>query len=378
MKDRLSRIPEAWRWGGLAWLVQRIGLSLWGLVISNFGPLPVDVGAESLHGVEAIIGGWRGAWVGVWQRWDAIHYFRIAHLGYGPDERSAFFPLFPLLGRWLGGVLGDEFIALLLISNLAALGAYVLLFKLVEEINLGASPARALAALALFPSAFFMMAAYPQSLLLLLALITALAARRGLWGWAFLTGVLAGLTHSTGLVLSVLVVACAGWPPGRKNWKGYLAAFGPVAGVLAFLLWRNGQGYPPLTELVEGVWGRQPLFVWLFSGDSDFIGWRMWLARNWISALALGLAIAALAWGWRRLDRPGWLYLGGLTALLVISGTRYEPLAGLARYMLAGFPLWLAAGAWLEHKTVRLTWLAVGVGGQMLLSALFFLWGFVG
>jgi hypothetical protein len=134
-----------------------------------------------------------------------------------------------------------------------------------------------------------------------------------------------------------------------------------------------------LTELLEGVWGRQPLFVWLLGGgSSDFIGLGKWLTRNWVSALALGLALAALVWGWRRLDRPGWVYLFGLTTFLAINGTRYEPLAGLARYMLAGFPLWLAAGAWMEHKTVRLAWLAVGAGGQLLLSALFVLWGFVG
>lgn len=379
MRSRLDTIPEAWRWGGLAWLIHRIGLSLWGAAVSTFGQLPVDAGAGSLHGVEAISGGWRGAWLGVWQRWDAIHYVRIANLGYGPDERSAFFPLYPLLGRWLGGVVGDDFVALLLISNLAALAAYILLFKLAEEADLGVSPASALAAMVLFPTAFFLLAAYPQALLLLLALATALAARRKRWGWTFITGLLAGLTHSTGLALILLVAGNAGWPFKRQNWKGYLAAAGPLAGVLVFLLWRSGQGYPPLTELLEGVWGRQPLFIWLLGGgSSDFIGVQMWLTRNWISAQALGLALAALVWGWRRLDRPGWLYLCGLTAFLVVSGTRYEPLAGLARYLLAGFPLWLAAGAWLKHKAFRLTWLAVGAGGQLLLSALFFLWGFVG
>jgi hypothetical protein len=377
--DHPIRIPSAWRWGALTWLIQRILLSLWGAIISDLGPLPVQVGPDAMHGVEAIVDGWRGAWLGVWQRWDAIHYFRIAHLGYGPDERSAFFPLYPLLGRGVGRLLGDEFIGLLLVSNLAAIAAYALLYKLADEVDLPLSPRRALVGLALFPSAFFLLAAYPQSLLLLLALATGLAARRRRWGWVFLTGLLAGLTHSTGMALSLLVVAFAGWPLKRKAWRVYLAATGPMLGVLAFVLWRGWQGYPPLTELLGGVWGRQPLLVWLLAGgSSEFIGWALWLTRNWSSVLALGLALGALVWGWRRLSRSNWLYLCALTAFLVMSGTRYEPLSGLARYMLAGFPLWLAAGVWLERKGVRLAWTAVGVGGQMLLSALFFVWGFVG
>lgn len=379
IKSRLDKIPEHWRWGALAWLIQRVGLSLWGLVVTILIPLPAAAGSESLHGVEAIVAGWRGAWLGVWQRWDAIHYYRIASLGYGPDERSAFFPLYPLLGRWIGRPLGDEFLGLLVVSSLAAMAAYGLLFKLAEEDELPLSPGRVLAGLALFPSAFFLLAAYPQSLLLLLALATALAARRGRWGWAFLAGLLAGLTHSTALALPLLVAALAGWPPERKAWKGYLAATGPMWGVLGFVLWRDWQGYPPLTDLLGGVWGRQPMLIWLLgSGSSDFIGWSIWLTRNWSSLLALGLALAALVWGWRRLNRAEWLYLCGLTVFLVMGGTRFEPLSGLARYMLAGFPLWLAVGAWLDRKPVRLTWTAIGVGGQMLLSALFFLWGFVG
>ena len=66
-----------------------------------------------------------GGATGIWA-WDAAWYRSIAESGYAGQlnpHGERFFPLMPLLGRWLGWVLGGRpGLALLLVANVAALG----------------------------------------------------------------------------------------------------------------------------------------------------------------------------------------------------------------------------------------------------------------
>ena len=71
--------------------------------------------------------------VGVWQRWDACWYSKIAAFGYEPAEISInFWPMFPMLTRgiapWVGGsvALGG-----LIVSGIAYIGAMIGLYRLV-------------------------------------------------------------------------------------------------------------------------------------------------------------------------------------------------------------------------------------------------------
>ena len=65
--------------------------------------------------------------------WDGAWYADIASHGYGALSRDAlrFFPGFPLLGRLVGIVAGDR-VALVVIANVAALVAAMLLYRLVR------------------------------------------------------------------------------------------------------------------------------------------------------------------------------------------------------------------------------------------------------
>jgi len=140
----------------------------------------------------------------IWARWDAEWYLLIAAEGYDssdhferfavPYERAAtagFLPLYPLMIRTLAPVFGGVG-AGVLISNLALLGALVLLYRLAAaEARPGAERATGLAACAallVYPSSLFLSAVYAESLFLLLSLATFAAARRGSFAAAGLTG----------------------------------------------------------------------------------------------------------------------------------------------------------------------------------------------
>jgi hypothetical protein len=82
--------------------------------------IPTLARVKFYFGIEPELFSWRGAFLGVWQRWDAIHYSIVAQSGYSTIESSAFFPLYPLLARYLSFFLGgDVLFGLIIISNLA-------------------------------------------------------------------------------------------------------------------------------------------------------------------------------------------------------------------------------------------------------------------
>ena len=93
--------------------------------------------------------------LGPLSNWDGAWYLRIAEEGYATRQSTAFFPLYPLLIRWVSELTGVSLrLAGLAISNLAFLGALLLLHRLVRD-RYGADIAtRATWLLALTPFGF--------------------------------------------------------------------------------------------------------------------------------------------------------------------------------------------------------------------------------
>src|SRR4051794_38477850 len=108
--------------------------------------------------------------------WDGGYYRDIAAVGYADLPRDAvrFFPLFPLVGRWLAAPFGlDRGIMLIVLANLAALAAGVLVRRLMlAEGRDEATAERAVWALNLFPSAFVLVWGYAEGLYVSLAVAT--------------------------------------------------------------------------------------------------------------------------------------------------------------------------------------------------------------
>jgi hypothetical protein len=119
--------------------------------------------------------------------WDAGWYRSIADHGYVAAGRESlrFFPLYPLLGRWLGSVPGvGTGVALVVVANVAALLAMAALLLLVRR-DLGdtALAGRSMWLLALAPSAYSLVLAYSDAVLLLCSIVTFLGIRSRHWWW---------------------------------------------------------------------------------------------------------------------------------------------------------------------------------------------------
>jgi Gpi18-like mannosyltransferase len=136
-------------------------------------------------------------------RWDTAFYHSIATAGYRHDpaifqhENIVFFPLYPLLMRWGGALLGGHpLLAGLLISLAAFTVAIALLYRL-AVLEVGEAHAGAVVLLlSTFPFALFYSAVYTESLFLCLTVGAFYAMRRGRLGWVVLCGLAAGLSRT--------------------------------------------------------------------------------------------------------------------------------------------------------------------------------------
>jgi len=201
-------------------------------------------------------------------RWDTGFYVSIAEEGYRyqgvPLPSVAFFPLYPLMMRTLGALVGDVLIAGIVISNSALLLATMLLYRFTEDGWGQAVAERTIWYFLIFPTAFFGTAVYSESLFLLVAIGALYAARRGYWVVAALLGIASALTRFMGLIVAPMLLA-EWWMQHKQStksqpsWIALLAAAAVPLGTLAYAAYLERVFGDPLA-FVHGAaaWARQP------------------------------------------------------------------------------------------------------------------------
>jgi len=373
------RLREGLRPCLAVFLAARIGLSLLSVVAVNLiDPLdPVDVPGRA--GPPATQG-WHNA-IDATERQDGVWYLRLADEGWSTDDASAaFFPLYPLTVRAVGWVLpGDDLVAALLVSNVAFLGALLAVFALTAEAFGERIARRAIVVAAIFPTAFFFLAPYTESLFLLLSVLAFREARHDRWGRVAIFGALAALTRSVGILLIPALMLDAIWggrAGSRRALGARLAGAAAIAlGPLSWFAWwgvAHGNWLAPLDA--QGDWGRELQPPWVSLGHAVEFAWRFqsyWLLDLVIVSLAIGglaLALPAL--------RPSEAVYGALSLLLPLFdpfGDR--PLLSVPRFAVVVFPaLWGLSGAGLGRKLPEPLLTSVLAAGWAICALLFVNW----
>jgi hypothetical protein len=352
--------------------------------------------------------GWLGSLLNPWAHWDGVWYIKIATSGYADgDGSTAFFPLFPMLLRYVGLLLdGNMLITGMLISLLCYAGSVWLLWRLVRQDFDDGLASRAVIYLAVGPLSFFLQAVYTESLFLLLSLACFVFAREGRWRLAGLMGLLATLTRSTGVLLLIPMAYYyyerRGWRlkktdshvanllmvvEGLLVWMTYLAlAFGkPLAFSSAQSQWERNFGAPNYTvtkAVVSTVVGLRNVvsaeyYRWLWEAPRPGSEYSN-LATNLLNLLFF-LAAALLLWyGARRLPAAySWFALASLAYPLFFP-SKYVPLMSYPRFTLTVFPLYVALALYTRdrpraHKVV----VALGVVLLIVFTAKFAVFSWV-
>ena len=388
MRARITRqlaLPDV-RFALLAFLVGRVVVSL--LAVIGW-QLPHDPPEPAPHwAAQPPAHAWQAAFTGL-EHYDAQWYLQIASDGYGPgDPSSAFFPLYPLLVRAVGVLVGGHWLlAATLVSNAALVVALVLLQRLTAR-ELSPDLARPVVVLLLCsPVAFFLYAPYTESLFLALMLACLLQLRAGHWGWAALAAALASATRSTGallgLVMAVEALRLTGWGPrDRASWALLLRRWAwsciAGAGVAAYLLYWQLRGNRHAPTQALHWFGREGETPWsvLWHGARKVVTMLdnpVAFPFNVESLLGFGaLALGAVAV--KRYAPPyKVLVLASLSVplLLVIP---QRPLTSIARYDLVVFPLFWALAELTRRRVVRLAVLASSATLLGFLTVLFASW----
>jgi len=394
-----ARIREGVWYCLKVFLALRLGLFL--LALIGVAILPHDILPVSVPGWRApgFTPGWHNLFT-AWERQDALWFLRIATHGYRlHDGSAAFFPLYPMAIRAVSFVLGNHPLAgAIVVSNAAFLGGLVVLYFLTSSELSEDAARKTVLYLAVFPTSFFFLAPYSESLFLLLTVTSFWAARRGKWPLAGVAGALAALTRNLGLLLlpALALEALHQWrgrradagPSGARDrgralawsllWSGFVGV--GTAAYLAYWQWFAGDWLRPVTN--QGLWQRASSLPWNTLGQAtrdayEYVGAYAggYHELDWVivvpALLVAGYALARF--------RPAYGFYAWASILVPLcfpfSG---RPLLSVPRFLVVLFPIFwglavLAERKWVPHHLI----VAVGAAGLGLFTVLFVNWLYI-
>jgi hypothetical protein len=369
----------SWSWA------TRVGLTVW--VGTRVGFLVVAGIITAIARPRVPVGGPWYAWpFRVYARDDAGYFRNIANLGYlnrGVHSVDvAFFPGYPLAGRYLAYGLGvghitviDYQAALALIAWAGAAVAAILLCKLVAE---AAGPGSGTASVVLLlagPYSLFFMTSYSEGPFLAFALGAWMCARRQAWAWA---GVLCGfatLVRINGMflfagivVMFVLDARTTHRPRPRLSPLSLLLPVLALGGYFAWLRGATGHWDAWFTAQRVG-WERYTTWPWRTLTNSIELLRRVTQpARRLQSALEIlfaALLLAALTVLGRRRMWPELTYVG-LSALALLTSSFYQD---VPRSTILAFPVLAFVAQWsMASPHRRVVWTIVAASSVLLVT----------
>lgn len=280
-----------------------------------------------------------------WAQWDGGHYYTIATQGYNEPNKFAFFPLYPVAVKALSFILfGNTILAGLLISNAAFLTFLYVINSVVKK-QFGEKAAfNTTVTYLLFPTTFFAVAFYSESLFLLLtALVLKLIQVKKIYLAAAFV-VLASLTRLIGIFL-VIPLAFAVFKNFKKAWAIAISLSGIV--VYCLYLFRRFDD-PFYFSTVQTSWHRyltNPIAT-IYSyftvnpfhkPFNDYLD--LFLTLIFTIFLVVGIKKIPLSWS-----------IYGFLSIIIPAST--GTLTSMPRYLLATFPVFILFGLYAGDKTI--------------------------
>jgi hypothetical protein len=368
-----SRIPRPWREALWVTLIVRVGLLVLGVFVwvqlAPPGPCHFEVARNGWATIPPLdANGASFPLVGVWQRWDACWYSKIATFGYEPGtDATAFFPAFPIVMRAAAWPLGGD-VALggLLVNLVLTVVGLAGLHRLVTR-DLGVRIAdRTILYLSIFPAAIFLYAPFTEALFLACSTWAFVGARERRWWLAAGVALVAGLTRTQGVLLALPLAweAFAAWRVTRTVSGRRLPSLASVAAVAAplagfgFFAWYTAVVVGDASFAAQDAWGGRDFHVpwetlsaaisWVLDGRQ---GAGIELLNVATFLLFMGIVIAAI----RSLPHSYTLYAAA-SLLIIIVRLQPTPLTSTTRMLLVIFPVFAALGIAGRNRRFDMAW----------------------
>jgi Gpi18-like mannosyltransferase len=338
-------------------------------------------------------------WYRFFLRYDSGWYLTIAGTGYSyngdimTQQSVVFYPLYPLLARGLHYVFGmDLNLAVLLVANLSAVIAIVLLYRLVSLQYDKAVALYTVALISLFPTSFFFSAGYTESLTFLLIVLTFLSINSKRFLLAACCAGLASASRATGVLLLLPLLWELWRNSPQRDWRlatrivGYSVI--ATSGLWIFMIWLwKHFGNPLVFAQNQRAWevtGQhnslfkvitlQPFYQHL--GDIVHTGPMPNSVDPWIFLIFLGLVI----FFHKRVPVSFSLFALGVILLPYLTRTGGElGFQSMSRYLLLAFPVFTIMARLLKKSLwASLTITAIFAAVLFMYSAMFSQWYWIG
>lgn len=308
-----------------------------------------------------------------WANFDGVHYFNIGFDGYVNQAR--FFPLLSLLIYMFG--LGNfsvtwSFIVALILPNIFFVAALLMFYKLLK---LDYSPKISLETiiyLIVFPTSFFFVSVYTESLFLLLTISIFYFIRKKSWVVAVSLGVLLSATRLVGFLIIPAMLYEYFLQNKTFKFKNYLEFLSIILitplGLLAYAFYNlrtwgswtyfftsqgdlgNSRSVNTFITPPQTIYRYFKILITLPTSQFEW-----WLAVLELLSFTFGCIFIYIAW--KKGVRTSYLIFGSLAFLLpVLSGT----FSGLPRYVLLVFPIFIAI-ALLKSQRIKQLYILVSV-----------------
>lgn len=294
-----------------------------------------------------------------WANFDGEFYLSIAQNGYG-HLQHAFFPLYPILMRYLSKIIGGGLISVnwagLLVANLSFFIALIGLIKLIRIDFKKEIAYFTVILLLLFPASFFFGSVYSESLFLALTVWSFYFVRKGKWWKGGLLGALSAATRFVGIFLVPSYIA-EFWQQKRKIIsRDFIAIFIIPMGFFAYMYFLNQTTGSPLAFInelpgfgeqrqISPVLLPQVFYRYIFkifpAINYDYLPVVFSTVLEFLVAISF-LVLTVLAYFKLRLSYA--IYLTGVYLLPTLTGS----FSSLPRYVLLAFPAFILLSLYIQ------------------------------
>lgn len=289
---------------------------------------------------------------------DGAYYLLIAAKGY--TVNAGFFPLFPLIINVLSRLFGSnilpfdpkQYLTATLLVNALFISSLILMFKLIRLDSKENIAIRSIIFLLIFPTSFFFVSIYSESLFLFLSLLSFYLARKKKWLMAGIMGAFLSSTRIVGIAMFPALLFEYFKSEKNKSLSKLLSICLVPVGLIGYAFYNLQRwGNPFYFIAVQGNFQNnrsvnsiillpQTIFRYtkiLFSVKSNIYEW--WVAFFELFFFVFVLILFYVAW--KKKIRISYLIFGILCFLIPVSTGTFS---GLPRYIAPIFPLFMTIG----------------------------------
>ena len=324
----------------------RIGLFLVGYLGSLAFPKVSNGGPGSVSGGKF-------DYLTSWAQWDGGHYLDIAKVGYLRDTDYAFFPLFPLLARLTNRFFPENIILSgLVLTNIFFIIFLIVFHKYVAKISSQKTALTTITTLLVFPTTFYTIAFYSESLFLFLLAATFLFLSSRKYLEAAVAVSFASITRLVGVFLTLSLF----WVYSEHlkfNIKKIdrkifhlLVAFFAFAIYAIYLWYKNDDPLRFLT--VQRIWNREvtdPVstvssYLWAY-----VIGEKRPI-NDFFDLITTIFFLSVLIIGRKKISSSLWIF----SILVILIPASTGTLTSMPRYALSSLGTFIIIGKYLEEN----------------------------